>query len=320
VGSTLFSEINAIENMRDEWKDIVNTLVEEISTDENSEYTVTAVYCNTPDNVEYVAFTVTPKDNTRIIESFDYYFTPSYGLYHDETNMEARVEPINTLIFSGDSNCELYTDINILTNIYGYIPTIVGDESGNSMPAYIQFNCDEPINVLPMQSECSYSISGFSETSSHELILSDAANTEVHLKINGLQYVVTDWTDTLSGFTAWPKVEYRPSYDYGLKKGTYVLKVNGGGVPTTYQELEVAISNGNIIEELVENIVSGDTLLSMTLKSASELTASQFQLAPVNGYQFAFDYRFVSIENIVCFSSIKTYLINNKFKRRIFDY
>ena len=184
----------------------------------------------------------------------------------------------------GDTNCEL--NGNLQFDIIG-----VGDEAGEG-PFYTRTGCTEDVNTPPIQiSGCVDTIPNVEESDSFNLIFTDAANCEQKITFDGLQYVIVEPLQLpgMTGFTGFPITEYKPTYNYGIEWGTFVYNVlNTSYIPATYQELQTAITNRDIVEILVEDVVTGSTLLSMQLKSYDQMTAQDFQNVLTNGYQFAF--------------------------------
>jgi len=93
----------------------------------------------------------------------------------------------------------------------------------------------------------------------YDIIVSDASNCEQKIRIEGLQRKIVQLSDEVSGYTINPKVQYKTSFDYGLKKGSKVYKYVSGSVPSTYQTLQTLIGNGSIVEISIDDVEIGDS-------------------------------------------------------------
>ncbi len=338
---------SAIQTIKDTWKTTLTGLVNDInSLTQNAagcltdyapytaktgsaictqvpKKTISAEYFIDIDGIEKVRFVSHSSDynECRVDELLDFYFTPNYSIAKQECTLRVDVTT-PCRIFTGDTtNCQLKTDI------YFKVSGATGDESGENgrWPIYIHRECSDDVNMPPLSEaynladstkvRCGYILPDFLESDTVDLIFSDAANCEQRVRIEGLQQKIVKIADDITGYTINPKVQYRPSFDYGLRKGSIVYKVISGGLPTSRTELQTSISSGSISGVTIQNVSVGDTLLSITLKNCNVLTSQDFRDAEADGdYSFSFDYDFVTVENKECLSSVKENIINGKYE------
>ena len=304
---SLFNGGDSVDDMKVIWKETLDLLITDITG-----YTIVTEYFIDVDGIEKVRFTIQSNDyySSTCNEFFDYYFEPFFNLTKQDCSLEVLVNALSPT-YTGDTSCELISDI------YFTISGAIGDEFGRGS-VYVHQECDDDVNINPRIQQvgaCEFIVTGFTECDLIHLIFTDAANCEQRIEVDGLQLVVVEISTGISGFTATPIVEYRPSFNYGIRKGTIIYKVIGTTpIPLTQLELDRAIFYGYISGVTIENVLIGDTLLSVEFKPFSGLTSQQFIDAEINGYQFAFNYDFIIVENIECFSSVKTNIINNQFE------
>ena len=180
-----------------------------------------------------------------------------------------------------------------------------------------------------------------------ELLFTDAANCEQKIKIEGLQLKVehdpyplpygrshtqffeligtkdssvlstmsgVTYCDNYTGYTIQPKVQYRETFNYGLKHGSIVLKATGSTVNVSTKAIvDAAITSGALIETTIENVNIGDYILSADFNPCPFAT-TDFRNAATNGYSFSFTYKLIQITNKDCLGSVKKHLINNQFE------
>jgi len=179
-------------------------------------------------------------------------------------------------------------------------------------------NCSfEELDITPIEttaSGCTFLISGMTETDIYDIIISDAANCEQKLRLEGLEPKIENINGT-SGYTIYPKVQYKTTHNFGLKKGTVVYKEINYVPLIVWEDLDNAISNGDYVEIAIENVEIGDVLLSITPKEPSQIPISQLQYAYQNNdsFDFTFDYNRITVTNVECLSSIKRSIINDEF-------
>jgi hypothetical protein len=170
-------------------------------------------------------------------------------------------------------------------------------------------------------------ITGVTEVDDIDLMFTDAANSEMKVKVQGLQvkaihdplvrshfqefsvssykdvettsvlidtqYGVT-FCDNYTGWTITPKIQTRSSFNYGLKDNTTVLVYSGA----------------TKIKKLVSNLSIGDELVCLTYNSP-ELFSYQTYLNAKNNNDYSFTYSEVSkkITDIECLGSVKKSVI-----------
>ena len=180
-----------------------------------------------------------------------------------------------------------------------------------------------------------------------ELLFTDAANCEQKIKIEGLQLKVehdpyplpngrshtqffeligtkdalvlstmsgVTYCDNYTGYTIQPKVQYRETFNYGLKHGSIVLKATGSTVNVSTKAIvDAAITSGALVETTIENVTIGDYILSADFNPCPFAT-TDFRNAATNGYSFSFTYKLIQITNKDCLGSVKKHLINEQFE------
>ncbi len=322
--------------IREKWLNALQLLMDSINAQAGANLiTMSDPYLVGPDYK--VDFTIIDYDCSSTT-SLDFYFEPQYVL--PETDCSLRIETkTNGNLYTGTiGECQITEDLFITVirnenNSVNGIENRTQDEIDAGLDGWpINFyivsgsTCDieacshcgfEELNVSPIiktATECTYMIPNVKETDMFDIIVSDAANCEQKIRIKGLQIVVQDIGDGLSGYTIEPRIQYRTSYSFGLKKGTVSYKVINTSVDlNTWQDLQSAIDIGDVVELYIEEISVGDVLLSIVPKHPSDLLLQGFKDAPINGYQFTFEYNLLTVMNIDCLSSIKKDIINEEF-------
>jgi hypothetical protein len=309
---SLFIHGDTVANMKAEWISTLNGIIDQINAStEESGHTLTAEYFTDIDGIEKVKFIVILNDyyGRTGYETFEYYFSPIYNIQKQSCSLLVTGTTIaNTSFAEYAGDCQLGGTVRF------YFDQYIGDEMGN-WPIYAYKSCNDTVNPFPFEiSGCTYVLPYVLETDKYDLIFADAANCEQKIGVDGLQLYVyePDGFPGQTGYTANAKLAYKPTFNYGLHKGSVVY--SGDTVPTTYEDLSNKISNNEFIEVLVEDILTGDTLLSMTQKSYSEMTAQDFKNATINGYQFAFDYDLITVMATTCLSTTKSCVINESFE------
>jgi hypothetical protein len=180
-----------------------------------------------------------------------------------------------------------------------------------------------------------------------ELLFTDAANCEQKIKIEGLQLKVehdpyplgygrshtqffeligtkdalvlstmsgVTFCDNYTGYTIQPKVQYRETFNYGIKHGSIVLSGATGLINVSDKSaVDAAITAGTLIKTEIENIRPGDYILSADFNPCPFAT-TDFRNVATNGYSFSFTYKLIQITNKDCLGSVKKHLINNQFE------
>lgn len=184
--------------------------------------------------------------------------------------------------------------------------------------AQVCTNCDFiELNVDPIvktATGCTYMISGMSETDIYDIIIADAANCEQKLRLEGLQPKIEN-IDGVSGYTIHPKVQYKTTHNFGLKKGSVVYREINEVQLIVWENLYEALVNGDIEEVLIDNVEVGDVIISLTPKNSSQISITDIQYALENNasFDFTFNYNRVTVTNKECSSSLKKSIINDEF-------
>lgn len=261
--------------------------------------------------------------------SIDFYFEPKYIVPQTECNLRVEVYTSGTTYSSPIDEHILYETVYIkvindnfdsnggfvagVEENYTWSVNIFVASSTNCETDNICTLCD--YLTLTGTSECVYEIPYVNEASIFDIIVTDGANCEQKIRIEGVQVKIDDLGGGLSGYTLVPKIQYRTSFDFGLKHGTVLYKVlDSSVVLSTWENLEDALANNKVIEVTLEDVAVDDILLSIAPKDISKLSHQYFKNAPISGYDFTFDYIFINVINKECFSSIKKYTINNEFE------
>ena len=309
-----------------------------------SKHTLSVDYFIDVDGVEKVKFTSHPNDynECRSVETLDFYFAPKYGATRQPSTLRVHVET-PCKIFEGlpGTGCQLKEDIYItvtgatgiegeLWPIHFYVTsgstcdngacTIPGFKEPKQMYPVERALLYEGQGITPTQLiRCVYIIPNVMETDIYDIMVLDAANNEQRIRIEGLQPKIEQISDEVVGHSIHPKVQYRPSFNFGIKDKTYVYKFNVdpnllSGTLNTPADLTTAIDNGNISEILISGVTTNDKLLSITDKQCNILSAEDFRNAEENGYKFTFNYSHIDVTGIEYLTSIKKDLINGEFE------
>lgn len=196
---------------------------------------------------------------------------------------------------------------------YCYSPPITATTAGNCTDCSFDEASFSPIETT--DSGCTYLISGASETNVYDIIIGDAANCERKFRIEGLSPNIVELGGS-TGYTVYPKVQYKTSDNFGIKKGTVVYREVNEVPLNTWEDLQNAVNDGNIVEVEIESVSAGDILISINPKDSSEFSIIDVQNAlNSNGsFDFTFDYNRVEILNVECLSSIKKNIVNEEFE------
>ena len=200
-------------------------------------------------------------------------------------------------------------------------------------------NCDQKIRIEGLQQKFEWDpIDGDDVTTprSHYLQYSfdsylegdDPENSNSIIGQSGITYC-----DNYSGYTLQPIVQYRPTFDYGLRQGSKVLKfvddecllgfsvgevnVNISEFLTTvnidsWRDIENRINQGTLVYVNVENLEVGDVVLSAEFKDCP-FSAEDFRESPLEGLSFSYEYKLVQILNKDCLGTTKINKINDRF-------
>lgn len=193
--------------------------------------------------------------------------------------------------------------------------------------------------------ECVFLIKDVKEHDVIDFLITDGANCDLKFKIEGLglkaehdPYIpqkshyqefyissidtntgyYTDvqtgvtWCDNYTGYTIYPKVQYRNSFNYGLKSDSCVLVISGATINsgTTGQDIKTFIENGTIINKEVQDLIVGDILLTALYLDCNLYSNQQFKNAlTTDDYSFTYEYTTSVISDIECLGSVKKSLI-----------
>jgi hypothetical protein len=275
-------------------------------------------FFNDSDGIEKVKFVLNNTGNCNTKRSFDFYFEANYGVTNNPLcGIDAEITtPCD--IYTGQTDCELISDV--LINLTGV--TVQENYPGiRDWGVYVHRNCLEGINqytgltddpnVVFLQSTgdtCQFVVTNVKETDNFDLLFTDAANCDLKFKIQGLTLEYVSETEHKIS----PIVQFRNSYNVGLKSDTKVYRVSGVTINsnTTSSNIDSYISSGNLIETNVTDLTLGQTILSAELLPCSVFTSTDYELGKINNnYSFSYRYKTDTISFIDCLGSVKTSLI-----------
>jgi hypothetical protein len=309
------------------WKSAVQSLLDNIVNNPNDR--LKYEFDETTPGSEKIIFTsVYYGTNDCSVRDFvDFNFMTEYSKQGPLCGMQVNFSFASDEIYSGGTeNCKLVGGLYVTfsgdtigipaTGSTPYWPVYVhaNSKSGynDNLPAfpggYTQL---DPVVISGDSQNCTLLLTSVTETDVIDLLFTDGANCDVKVKIEGLQlksvcnpYDINGPT----GYTIEPKVQYRPSFNYGLKGDSKVLKVSGVTINsgTTKEDIQTYITNGNLVLTDVQNIISGDTLLSATYLDFSLFTNQDFVNAKnTNDYSFTYQYSAVTVNGIESLGSVK---------------
>jgi len=227
------------------------------------------------------------------------------------------VQDLNGTYISSGYTCPtgyVYSECsgNCVEYVFCETTAVTGETAG------ICTNCGfAELDITPIEataSGCTYLISGMTETDIYDIIISDAANCEQKFRIEGLEPKIEN-INGVSGYTIYPKVQYKTTHNFGIKQGTVVYKEVNYVPLIVWEDLDNALTNGDYVDVAIEDVKVGDILLSITPKSLSQISISQLQYAFQNNdsFDFTFDYNRITVTNVECLSSIKRSIVNDEF-------
>ena len=212
--------------------------------------------------------------------------------------------------------------------------------------------------VVEWISGCTFMVRNVRECDVIDIIITDAANCDQKVRIDGLQqkfewdpidgddvtesrshylqYTIDSYLegeepptddptlsqsgitfcDNFSGYTIHPTVQYRPTFDYGLKQNTKVVKVNNGVIiddENNWIDVQNYFQDNTLELINVEDVQVGDRLLSGQYLNCP-FSSSDFSNAVLSGYSFSYTYVTVEVENKDCLGSTKVNVINERFR------
>ena len=264
-------------------------------------------------------------------EYMDFYFDASYQHSLPECKLDIKVEtPCD--VYTGSTECKLKSDL--IFNITG----VTTQQAYGNIPnwgVYVFRKCDPLVNTyldyssvysdvkfLKVDNQsCQFLLSGVTEDDQIDILFTDAANCDKKIKIQGLnlQYVEyptevpDDPANVHTGYTITPKVQYRNTYNYGLKHDTKVLVISGATInsSTTSDNIESYITAGTLVKKNVKDLVAGNKILSAQYDLCSTLSSSDFELGELNNdYSFSYTYSSYTISDIDCLGSVKKSVVS----------
>lgn len=312
------------------WKTAITNLVNNVVNEDEIKIKH-EFYVNT-DGEERIRFTSVKNENENgcsVSDYLDYRFISEY----DTTNTSCAIDTsiyMGCDIFSGGTETCLFNgDIYIK-----FTGSTVGVMEGTSYgwPVYVHANCRPGYNenitgitqpgvslvtssITNNQTEnCTLILSGFSENDEVDLLITDGANCNLKVRVQGIAHrtVQLPSTPTSTGYTLYPIVQYRNSYNYGLKSDTKVLVVSGVTInsSTTSANVTSYITAGTLLKNNVSDLVSGQTILSATYLPLSGFSPSNYISAETNNdYSFSYQYQPITISDIDCLGSVKRSVI-----------
>ena len=276
------------------------------------------------DGIEKIKFTSLkygPNDCS-VEEYFDYKFKSlnepqltTCGIELDFSN-ECPNGKTTTYVLGSEVNCKIKGDITI--KITGTtIPVQTGTTS--DWPIYVHKNCKSGINPLinytisgstmDYPGSCTLILRNVYEDDVIDLLFTDAANCDLKVKIEGLDVKYTQGNKLNTSradditYQIVPKIQYRESFNYGLKGNTTVLVLTG----TTPTNLT------NYVKRQVGNLLIGDTILSANYKNCNQIKNQNIKDGLLNdNFTFAYDYTPITISKIDCLGSVKKNVIVGK--------
>lgn len=281
------------------------------------------------EGVEKVKFTANTTSNgdCTVKKSLDFYFDAQY--HHTDPKCYLDIEfkaPAD--VYTGSTECKLKSDI--VVNLTGVtVQSIPGNIT--DLGVYVHRNCDpavnsylnysqnyEGVNLLQVVGEsCQFLLTDVMEDDEIDIIFTDAANCDKKVKIQGLNLQYVEFPTEVpnqpaivnTGYTITPNIQYRDTYNVGLKHDTKVLVLSGATInsSTTPTNLENYITAGTVIKKDVKDLTAGDTFITGEYVACSELGSNLFETALVSGdYSFSYNYSTKTISDIDCLGSVKT--------------
>ena len=184
-------------------------------------------------------------------------------------------------------------------------------------------NCDQKVRIEGLQQKLEWDPinNDITEPKSHFVEYSVESFLPGEYPDNGSVAIETQsgitYCDNYLGYTIQPKVQYRPTFDYGVKQDSKVLEITDGTVvisaTTTWENIQTWINNGSIVHTNAQDISDGDRLLSgefLTCPFGSE----DFRDSVINGFSFGQNYVEVTVDNVDCLGTIKMDVINDRFR------
>ena len=287
------------------------------------------------DGVEKVKFIAHSNSDCSEKRYLDFYFDADYQYSLPKCSLDLEfttVCPDGVLypVYTGSTACKLKSDV--IVNITG--ATVQSGET-YGWGIYVQRRSIPIINAFGGYSStytdttfaqvsgntCQFKISNVYEDEIIDLLFTDAANCDKKVRINGLnlQYVefpieTPDQPIVVNtGFTIHPRVQYRNSYNYGLKHDTNVLLVSGATInsSTTSADIQNYITAGTLVKRMAKDLSNGNVIVSANYLSCSTLSSGAFEIAKLtNNYSFSYSYTTYTIHDIDSLGSVKTSVVS----------
>jgi hypothetical protein len=278
------------------------------------------------DGIEKVKFIAHTNSSGECLvkNNLDFYFDVDYKYTEPKCHLDLSFEtPCD--VYTGYPECKIVSDV--VVSITG---ATVQSGNDNGWGVYLQRNCTPGNNLttgyhpvytdtnffLVSGNNCKFLITDVREDEVIDLIFTDAANCDKKVKIEGLKLKYVDYPTenpdypliVNTGYTIVPKVQYRNSYNYGLKHDTKVIVVSGATInsSTTPANIQSYLSAGTLVKKDVKDLVNGNVILGATYLPCTTFPSSIFEYASDNNdYSFSYDYTTHTISDIDCLSSIK---------------
>jgi hypothetical protein len=276
------------------------------------------------EKVKFIAHT-NSSGECLVKDNLDFYFEVDYKYTEPKCHLDLSFDA-SCDVYSGYPTCKVSTDI--IVSVTG-VTVQSGNDSGWGV--YVQRNCTPGNNISTgyhptytdtnffqiVGENCKFKLSKVREDEVIDLIFTDAANCDKKVKIEGLALRYVEYPSEIpydlplvvnTGYTLVPKVQYRNTYNYGLKHNTKVIVVNGAEInsSTTPANITSYLAAGTLVRKDVKDLVNGNIILGGAHLSCTTLSSSMFEYASENNdYSFSYDYSTHTISDIDCLGSVK---------------
>ncbi len=278
---------------------------------------------NGVEKVKFIAHT-NSSGECLVKDNLDFYFDVDYKYTEPKCHLDLSFDA-SCDVYSGYPTCKVATDV--IVSLTG-VTVQSGNDSGWGV--YVQRNCTPGNNISTgyhptytdtsffqiVGENCKFKLSNVREDEVIDLIFTDAANCDKKVKIEGLALRYVEYPSEVpdlplvvnTGYTLVPKVQYRNTYNYGLKHNTKVIVVSGATInsSTTPANITSYLAAGTLVKKDVKDLVNGNVILGATYLSCTTLSSSMFEYASENNdYSFSYDYSTHTISDIDCLGSVK---------------
>jgi hypothetical protein len=331
--------------IKSSWKSAITSLVNQINQTETqrsafntpSYVPITAIasgytqlisheFFTDSDGIEKVKFIAHTNSSGECLvkDNLDFYFDVDYKYTEPKCDLDLQFETI-CHTYSGYPTCKVISDIIITVT-----GATVQSGNDNGWGIYVQRNCTPgnnvysgyssiypDVNLSPVLNEnCKFRLTNVREDDVIDLVFTDAANCDKKVKIEGLSLRYVEYPTESpdyplivnTGYTLVPKVQYRNSFNYGLKHNTKVLVVSGATINSSTTSANIAsyLAAGTLVRKNAKDLVNGNVILGATYLSCSTFPSSIFEYANENNdYSFSYDYSTYTINDIDCLGSVK---------------